>query len=312
MIFINHQKSAAAAKDYYTQHIAPGDGKYYTQENAQQLKGVWHGKGAEMVGLSGEVEQSDFFRLCDNVNPATGEKLTPRNREDRRVMTDITFDAPKSVTLAYELGGDDRILDCFRQSVRETMAEMEGDVQTRVRKNGADEDRLTGNMIWAEHIHRTARPVEGMPDPQLHAHATVFNATFDAAEERWKAIQLGDIVRDKGYYQAAFHARLASKLKDIGYGIEKDGNSFRLAGIERATVEKFSQRHGVIDKEAAKAWRHDDPQSRAKIARRSREKKNPEPQSMEELRKEWDSRLTRKSGWPFGRRRWACKRAMPR
>lgn len=295
MIFINHQKSAAAAKDYYTQHIAPGDGRYYAEENAQQMKGVWHGRGAEMLQLSGEVQQKDFFSLCDNVNPATGEQLTPRKKDDRRVMTDITFDCPKSVTLAYELGGDERILDRFRQSVNETMAEMEANVQTRVRKAGADHDRTTGNMVWAEHIHRTARPVtkddEQTVDPQLHAHATVFNTTFDRVENRWKAIQLGDIVRDKGYYQAAFHARLAMNLKGLGYGIEKDGNSFRLAGIDRATVEKFSQRHGVINDEAARLGTTD-PQAKAKIARRSREQKNAVPQSMEELRKEWDGRLT--------------------
>jgi len=294
VIFINHQKSSKAAKDYYTQHIAPGDGRYYTEENAQQMKGVWHGRGAEMLQLSGEVRQDDFFRLCDNLTP-DGKKLTARTDADRRVMTDITFDVPKSVTLALELGGDDRILPAFRESIRETMAEMEANVQTRVRKNGADTNRSTGNMIWAEHIHRTARPVTGEEDqtvdPQLHAHATVFNATFDPVEKRWKAIQLGDIVRDKGWYQSAFHARLASKLKGLGYGIEKDGNSFKIAGIDRVTVEKFSQRHGVINNEAERLGTLD-PASKAKIARRSREKKTPEAQSMEELRKEWDSRLT--------------------
>src|SRR3984957_8562669 len=103
MIFITHQKSAKAAKDYYTQHIAPGDGRYYSEENAQQMKGVWHGRGAEMLQLSGEVRQEDFFRLCDNLTP-DGEQLTLRNKDDRRVMTDLTFDVPKSVTLAYELG----------------------------------------------------------------------------------------------------------------------------------------------------------------------------------------------------------------
>src|ERR1035437_789929 len=140
VIFINHQKSSKAAKDYYTQHIAPGDGRYYTEENAQQMKGVWHGRGAEMLQLSGEVKQEDFFRLCDNLTP-DGKKLTARTDTDRRVMTDVTFDCSKSVTLAYELGGDDRILTAFRESVRETMAEMEANVQTRVRKNGADHDR---------------------------------------------------------------------------------------------------------------------------------------------------------------------------
>lgn len=291
MIFVNHTKSASAAKDYYSQHIAPGDGKYYSEENAAQVKGIWHGQGAEMLGLSGEVTQADFFKLCDNINPATGEHLTQRTREDRRVMTDFTFDAPKSVTLAYELGKDERVFDAFRQSVCESMAEIEDNVQARVRKSGAFDNRTTGNMIWAEHIHRTTRPVDGSPDPQLHCHATVLNATFDPVEMQWKAVELGEVVRDKGYYQAAFHARFASKLKDLGYGIEKDGSSFRLAGITKETVAKFSRRTGVIEAEAERLGIND-AAAKAKLGRRTRENKSKDPVSMEDLRKEWDSRLT--------------------
>jgi len=50
-------------------------------------------------------------------------------------------------------------------------------------------------MVWAEFVHRTTRPVDGVPDPQLHCHAVTFNATFDPVEVRWKAAQFGDLVR---------------------------------------------------------------------------------------------------------------------
>jgi conjugative relaxase-like TrwC/TraI family protein len=293
MIFVNHIKGSKAAKDYYSQHISPGD--YYGKDTAE-MKGIWHGRGAEMLHLSGEVSQADFFRLCDNINPKTGQQLTLRTDDDRRVLTDFTFDAPKSVSLAMEMGGDNgggdsRILPAMQDAVRETMAEIETAVQTRVRKGGKDTDRLTGNMIWAEHLHKTTRPVDGKPDPQLHIHATVLNATFDSVEQKWKAIQLGNIVRDKGYYQAAFHARLASKLKELGYGLQKDGKSFKLAGLERATVEKFSRRSAVIEAEAEKRGIEDEA-TKAKLGRKTREKKSRAPQSMPELRREWDSRLT--------------------
>jgi len=289
VIFVNHVKNASQAKDYYSQHLAPGD--YFIGKDAAEMKGQWHGRGAKMLHLSGEVAHDDFLKLCDNINPSTLEKLTARTKDDRRVLTDFTFDAPKSVSLAYELGKDERVLGALRVSVRETMAEIETAAQTRVRKGGKDVDRKTGSMLWAEHIHRTTRPVDGSPDPQLHCHATVFNATFDSVENRWKAIQLGDIVRDKGYYQAAFHSRLAGKLKDLGYGIEKDGNSFRLAGIERATVEKFSRRTAVIEAEAERLG-IDDAKSKGQLGRRTREKKSKEPVSMSALRTKWDSRLT--------------------
>src|ERR1700752_259389 len=135
MLFVNHTASAKGAKDYFARALAPGD--YYLHD-AQELAGQWHGLGAELLGLSGTVEQDEFYRLCDNQNPMTGERLTPRTREGRRIFYDFTFDAPKAVSLAYELGGDERILEAFRDSVRETMAEMEGDMATRVRARGAD------------------------------------------------------------------------------------------------------------------------------------------------------------------------------
>jgi conjugative relaxase-like TrwC/TraI family protein len=288
MIFLNHMKSAKAAKEYYTQHIAPGD--YYSKDGAE-MPGTWDGKGAERLGLSGEVKKEDIFALFENRDPKTGKQLTPRTKEERRVMTDVTFDVPKSVTLAYELGGDERILDAFQKSVRETMSEIETSVQTRVRKGGADENRTTGNIVWTENTHRTTRPVEGQPDPQLHAHAVILNATFDETEKRWKAIQLGDIVRDKGYYQAAFHSRLAGKLKDLGYGIEKDGNSFAIAGISRDTVEEFSRRSKIINAEAERLGIADE-NAKSKLGRKTREKKSPKPKTVAELREEWKSRIT--------------------
>src|ERR1017187_3737951 len=113
MIFINHLKGATAAKEYYSQHIAPGD---YYGKDAAEMKGIWHGRGAEMLGLSGEVAQEDFFSLCDNKDPRTGKKLAVRNKDDRRVLTDFTFDAPKSVTLALELGGNEDILTVMQES----------------------------------------------------------------------------------------------------------------------------------------------------------------------------------------------------
>src|SRR6202041_2565819 len=102
---------------------------------------------------------------------------------------DFTFSVPKSVSLLYALTQDKPILEAFRGAVDETMQDIEAEMKTRVRKAGRDENRTTGNAVWAEFIHTTSRPVEGVPDPQLHAHCFVFNCTMDNAsgEQRWKA-----------------------------------------------------------------------------------------------------------------------------
>jgi conjugative relaxase-like TrwC/TraI family protein len=289
MLFITPARSAREAKDYFTRHMSTSD--YYLRD-ATEFPGEWHGIGAGQLGLTGTVDKESYFKLCDNINPVTGETLTQRTKAERRVLYDFTFNAPKSVTLAYELGGDERIMDALRGAVKDTMSEMEGAMMARVRSNGRGEDRASANMIWAEFIHRTTRPVDGVPDPHLHIHAAGFNATWDPEEEKWKAAQFSNLVRDRGYYQASFHSRLAARLRDLGYGIERDGKSFRLAGIDRATeYDKFSQRTKIIKAEAERLG-ITDPDALDKLGRRTREKKNDQEKSLADLRKEWSSRLT--------------------
>ena len=289
MLFITPSTNSIAAKDYYTRQLERSD---YYMKDAAEMPGQWHGLGAELLGLKGEVKREDYFSLCDNQHPETKESLTRNTRSDRRVLYDFTFDAPKAVSLAYEVGGDERVLDAFKSAVNDTMREMENDMMARVRKGGADTDRKTGNMVWAEFIHRTTRPMEdGQPDPQLHCHATAFNCTYDPVEEKWKAAQFSNLVRDKGYYQSAFHSRLSANLADLGHGIERDGNSFKLAGITRETAEKFSRRRAAIDAEAERLGikNHD---KRTVIAKKTRNKKSDSPLSMTELRKLWRERVT--------------------
>ena len=181
MLFITPSTNSAAAKEYYSRHLERSD--YYLKD-AAEMPGQWHGLGAELLGLKGEVKRQDYFSLCDNLNPQTGESLTRNTQTNRRVLYDFTFDAPKSVSLAYEIGGDERVLAAMQEAVKETMGEMERAMMARVRTKGADEDRITANMVWAGFIHRTTRPLDdGIPDPQLHCHATVFNATYDPIEE---------------------------------------------------------------------------------------------------------------------------------
>ena len=113
-------------------------------------------------------------------------------------------------------------------------------MKTRVRKRGKNEDRLTGNMVAAEFMHFTARPVKGKLTPHLHAHCIVFNVTYDEVEKRFKASQQGDLKRDGDYWEAAFHARFAKRLNALGYSTRKDGTSFP---VQRSffTPQKCSQ-----------------------------------------------------------------------
>jgi len=273
------------AKSYFDKGLARDD--YYTKD---EIIGRWGGKGAERLGLDGAVTPEAFHSLCDNINPVSGEKLTARTRENRTVGYDFNFHAPKSLSVLYTLSGDERLLDAFRSSVKDTMQELEAEVKTRVRRGGANEERTTGNLVYGEFVHLTSRPVGGVPDPHLHAHCFVFNATHDQVEDKWKAAQFRDVVRDAPYWEAAFHARLSRSVAELGYGVERTRNGWEVAGFERATLEKFSRRTAQIE-EAAKAKGITSAEEKAELGARTREAKG-ESRLLADLEKEWRSRLS--------------------
>jgi conjugative relaxase-like TrwC/TraI family protein len=281
MIRITQQDSADGAKRYY----ATAD--YYSE--GQEIIGAWGGKGAARLGLAGTVDKLSFERLCDNLHPQTGAPLTVRTRSERTVGYDFTFSVPKTVSLLYALSGDQGILEAFRGAVDETMREIETEMKTRVRMGGQQTDRTTGNMVWAEFIHTTSRPVDGVPDPQLHAHVFAFNTTWDAEESRWKAAQFRELKRDAPYFQAAFRVRLAGKLQELKFNVERKRDDFEIAGMPDV-LKRFSRRTAVIEK-VAKEKGITDPERKAELGAETREKKG-EVLSWQQLRKEWNARLS--------------------
>jgi conjugative relaxase-like TrwC/TraI family protein len=244
------EATAAQVKRYYVHHNSQE--AYYSE--GQDFNGVWGGKGAARLGLSGSLQEGAFTRLCDNLHPITGEKLTLRMKENRRVGYDVNFHVPKSVSLAYFYSKDESILQVARQAAYGTMVKMEESAAVRVRKGGKnlDDDRPTGEITYAEFPHMTARPVDGVPDPHLHIHCYVFNATYDGQEDSWKALQFADVVAKAGYYQKVFHALLSSGLKELGLAIENNEYAFEVGGIARLLIEKFSRRTAHIKSEAVR------------------------------------------------------------
>ena len=173
-------------------------------------------------------------------------------------------------------------------------------MKTRVRTGGQDSNRVTGNMAWAEFIHTTSRPVDGIPDPQLHAHVFVFNSTWDHEEDRWKAGQFRELKRDAPYFQAAFRVRLANKLQDLGFGVERKRDDFEIKGIPADILKRFSRRTELIEKVAEEKG-ITNPDRKAELGAETRETKDREL-SLPQLRDAWDDRLHRSGAAPTRRR----------
>jgi conjugative relaxase-like TrwC/TraI family protein len=278
--------SAAHAKSYFAEALSKAD--YFI--NDQELKGNIRGKLADRLGINGEAKRDVFESLCDNINPKTKGKLTKLQKENRTVGYDINFHCPKSVSVVHSLSKDNHVLEAFQGAVVETMQDIEEDTLTRIRSNKRQEDRKTGELIYADFIHQTARPTEGKaPDPHLHAHCFVFNATWDEAEKSFKAIQFRDIKRDMPYYQARFHKRLADKLDDLGYSVRLTDKSFEIEGVPQKVIDLFSKRTDEIGR-VAKEKGITDKKELDTLGARTRSKKDT-GLSMDELRSDWKRQI---------------------
>jgi conjugative relaxase-like TrwC/TraI family protein len=123
-------------------------------------------------------------------------------------------------------------------------------METKVRKGYQQDNRSSPNMVYAKFVHGETRPVDGIPDPHYHVHVFSMNATLDEVEKEWKALEIGNTVGDRTFYEAHFYHLLAAKLKASGYGIRRTEHHFELAGVSRELVEKFSRRTKLIEQRA--------------------------------------------------------------
>jgi len=302
MVTAKTQYNLKNAQEYFEEHLCVGD--YYNE--GQRVAGEWAGLGAERLGLSGKVRAADFLRLCENQNPSTGDTLTQRlnttrtedgeNAANRRIFYDFTFSPPKSVSLAGFLGKDERILEAHARAVKGAMREFESFAGTRIRTNGAQSDRLTGNFVAALFTHDTSRAL----DPHLHTHCIVFNATFDSVENRWKALQNYELLRARKFAENAYYHELARELRSFGHRIgNRARGDFQIEGVSDELCERFSKRHAEIDKALAKLL-EDKPEiaggdrmaTRRLIATAERARKQRDL-SRAELLELWESQLTR-------------------
>ncbi|HEY3762715.1 MAG TPA: MobF family relaxase [Verrucomicrobiae bacterium] len=305
MLSTKTQCNLSNAEKYFKEHLQLGD--YYSQENI--VSGEWVGIGAAQLGLTGRVKEDQFVKLCHNQNPQTGELLTQRMKTtrwdsdkmaevaNRRIFYDFTFSPPKSVSIQALIADDKRLLDAHSRAVRNAVKELQHFAATQVHRGMDKSERLTGNVVCATFRHDTSRAL----DPHLHTHCVMFNATFDATENRWKALSNYEMLQARKFAENVYYHEYARDLRAFGYEIEnKPRGDFEIKGVSRELQSRFSKRHNEIDasiekmlKEKPELAKGNLKELRSQIAQAERSRKI-EGIALPELQRLWDSQLTGK------------------
>jgi len=124
------------------------------------------------------------------------------------------------------------------RAVQVALKDFEAFAATRVRVGGVRKERLTGNFVAAQFTHDTSRAL----DPHLHTHCIVFNATFDAVENRWKALENYELLRARKFAENIYYHELARDLRSFGYQIRNlPRGDFQVEGVSEKLCRRFFQ-----------------------------------------------------------------------
>lgn len=258
--------SAGTASSYYISEQS----RYYT--GGKEPVGRWFTPSASAGVAPGtgiingaEIDDAIFERLHAGLDIA-GNKLTQNadgSHVDRVAGYDLTFSAPKSVSVVWGLGDEVQrreIEAAHDAAVRSALGVVNDHAAfSRRGKGGAvlEPVQLTGAIFQ----HGEARPIEReigpagaeaagkvlASDPQLHSHAVVFNWA-QRAENSWGSIDGRQLFRWKMAAGAVYRAELAVRLQALGYGIERTDEKglFEIAGVPRSIRDEFSGRRQAI------------------------------------------------------------------
>ena len=227
------------------------DGYYAKDSPEHRAASAWAGRGAAELGLEGPVDPDTFKAVLEGEVPDGSGKRLGRRMGDgeihHRPGRDLTFSAPKSVSLAALVGGDERVVEAHDRAVGRALDWFE--------KNAAEtrtQDQATGRMVRAgdqktviaRFRHETSRNL----DPALHTHSVIANMLL-GGDGKWRTMANESLYASKMLLGALYRSELAGELKKFGYGIERthaDGR-FEIAGVSRHIIDAFSTRRAEIE-----------------------------------------------------------------
>lgn len=281
-------KDLKTGSKYLAKHLCAND--YY--EKGGEVVGRWIGEGAKMLGLEGKAighRDAAFEALRKNLDPNTGQQLTPRTKDERRAFFDFQVSAPKDVSVLAITFGDKRLLQAHARAVAAGYGELQ---RFAARGLGKYQTRLTGNLITAEFNHTASQEL----DAQVHTHLVCMNATFDHEAKQWYALENAEMFRAINLAGRVYQAALAREVRALGYEIEEERNAkgrikgFTIAGVtenDRAVQSTRSQQiEAACDKFRKEKGRAPTTKERHVIATETRAKKLQETTTPEVLAKQ--------------------------
>ena len=186
-------------------------------------------------------------------------KLLFEERGGHRIGYDITFSAPKDISLPYQVADEDeraKIAAVHQEANRVAMAYLENLIETRRGHSGRDVIGVQG-LIWSSHMHLDARPTKDA-DPQcsLHTHNLVYGVA-QGADGKWATFDSKEFFDNRFASDAVYKNALYQGMRALGYKLEqteeKDINGLptgakttRVAGCTDDLIEHFSARKGEI------------------------------------------------------------------
>ena len=248
MLSLFKLEDADRASDYYSKD------NYYSKNDPQAEKmSSWFGRGAANLGLKGIVEQKQFDQILRGILPSgevmkgkrIEDKLDPNKKyEKHRPGYDLTFSAPKSLSILLELGFDDRLAGANEYAVNKVLSHIENEViTTRIFQGGSVVRELTDNIVVAKYIHTVSRQL----DPDTHIHCILMNMTMK--DEKWRAICTEKLYEQKITLGTIYRHYLADYVvNQLGYEIEvtRDDGLFELKGVPKHLIMDFSKRRQEI------------------------------------------------------------------
>jgi conjugative relaxase-like TrwC/TraI family protein len=271
---------SAGGSDYY---ISMSAEKYYDEGVISDSE--WVGSGSALLGLVGKVEPSDF-RAVISGEGFHGERLVQATAR-RQPGWDLTFSAPKSVSIVWALGDDETraaILDCHTRAVSRAVEHVEDNyLLTRRGREGASKEEC--HLVGTVFHHGTSRN----HDPQIHTHVVIHNVCV-RHDGTTGTIVSKPLYKAKMEVGSLYRQELRSELERKGFRTQASGFAFEIDGVRPELISQFSSRRKEIVNAIQGQRATAKISERAALATRSRKVRS----DLDALRDHWRGKA---NGW---------------